>query len=430
MTRNKSVKILTLGCDKNLVDSEILIGALKEKNVRIVENEEYADFVIVNTCGFLERARKESIISILEAAELKNQNRYGKLLVMGCMSAKYGQDIKSEIKEVDYAYGVTQTNEIVKIITGNPYTNNLYLSKADLETKHLAYIRISDGCNHACSYCSIPSMRGKLKSRKEDDILAEIENDLNKGKKELVIIGQEINSYGLDLYNEFRINPLLKEISSLVKDRAWIRLLYTYPSLVNQKFIETMAEYENICNYIDFPIQHTEDSILKVMNRGETQKTIFKKLEMMRDIIPEIAIRTSLICGFPMETRKIFNQMLKTVEKMSFDRLGCFAYSREEGTKAIELDYIPTLKTAEKRVAELMKIQQQISYNKNQELIGKVEKVLVDRYEGEYSVCRSFRDAVEIDNEILVKEKLPLGEFSKVLIEDAFEFDLVGKVVE
>jgi ribosomal protein S12 methylthiotransferase len=428
----KKIKIITLGCDKNTVDSEVLGGQLYKCGVLISPDYTEADAVIINTCGFIDSARKESVMTILEAIEEKKQGKFGKVFVMGCMSERYREDLVNELPEVDNVYGLKEFEKMISDITGeNPEDiSGCYNERIVLDNDHTAYVRISDGCNHKCSYCSIPLMRGKLISRTEESILEEIKTLVDADVKEIILIGQEISTYGIDIYKEKRINKLLGKISEIVGKDRWIRLMYTYPPEVDRAFIETMAKYDNICNYIDFPIQHSETDLIKQMFRNDTRDTLLEKLKFMREIIPGIAVRTSIITGFPGENRKHFLGLLDFIEKVKFERLGCFPYSPEEGTKAVELPERPLLKTAEHRASEIMEIQQQISFENNQKLIGNIEKVLIDKIDGEYSIGRTYRDAPGIDNEVLIKEKLQTGQFYNVKITDAVEFDLYGEIAE
>ncbi len=441
----KRIKIVTLGCSKNLVDSEVFSGQIvKYDDIEISPDFDEADAVIINTCGFIDSSRKESVDTILEAIEEKESGTYKKVYVMGCMSEKYKQDLSDSMPEVDRIYGLkefsTMTDEIAKDLStlkSKPLKAtdkndiNYFTDRISLEQDHTVYIRISDGCNHRCSYCSIPSMRGKYISRTIESIISEVKTFVLADVKEFIIIGQEITSYGADIYNgERKIYDLIREISKVVGDERWIRLMYTHPIDVDRKFVETIRDCKNVCNYIDFPIEHSETNILKKMFRRDTRQGLIDKINMMREVIPDITIRTSLILGFPTESRKDFLGLREFVSQMELDRVGCFPFSLEEDTKAALLPQKPLKKTAERRVAEIMGIQQDISFNKNVKLIGNVEKVLIDQIDGDFSIGRTFRDAPGIDNEVIIKGKLSIGEFYNVEIIDAVEFDLYGEIVD
>jgi len=431
----RKVKIITLGCSKNSVDSEIIGGILDRENITVAPDFEDGEAIIINTCGFIDTARKESIVTIVEAIEEKKAGKFAKVFVTGCMADKFRADLISALPEVDAVFGLKDFDAVAKAFGDKKIgkDENLFKERIALEADHVAYIRISDGCNHNCAYCSIPSMRGKYVSRTPDSILEEVATLVKGGVKEFILIGQEISGYGLDLYKEKRVNQLLTDISSIVDKDHWIRLMYTYPPFVDEKFMRTVAELPNLCKYLDFPIEHSETAILKAMKRGETREKLMDKIRMMREIIPGIALRTSIITGFPGEDRHHFNQMLKFLAEVRFDRLGCFPYSPEEGTPALLLPGRPTRRTAENRVAKIMTQQQEISFDNNLELVGSVQKVLVDSFEGEYAVGRTYRDAPDIDNEVLItdpKQQLEVGSFYNVKIEKASEFDLFASLVK
>ncbi len=442
--KNK-IKIVTLGCSKNLVDSEVFSGQIVKYNngIEISPDFDEADAIIINTCGFINSSREESVNTILEAVEEKNEGTYKKVYVMGCMSEKYKLDLSKSIPELDRIYGLKEfskmTDEIAKDLLPIKTTSNknqilkddknYFIDRISLEQDHTAYIRISDGCNHRCSYCSIPSMRGNYISRTIEDVLSEVKTFADANVKEFIIIGQEITSYGMDIYGgERKIYDLIKEMSNIVGKDRWIRLMYTHPIDVDEKFIKIFKNFDNVCNYIDFPIEHSETEILKKMFRRDTRESLIEKINLMRSIVPDITIRTSLILGFPTETRKNYLGLKNFVSDMKLDRVGCFSFSLEEDTKAALLPQKPSKATAEKRVAEIMDLQQEISYTKNMLLIGNIEKVLIDRIDGKFSIGRTFRDAPGIDNEVLVEEILEIGEFYSIKIIDAVEFDLYGEL--
>ncbi|NOR44929.1 MAG: 30S ribosomal protein S12 methylthiotransferase RimO [Candidatus Delongbacteria bacterium] len=422
----KKIKIVTLGCDKNLVDSEIIAGQLSEK-YEVSPDFTKGEAIIINTCGFIGDAKEESIETIFNAIELRTLGNFKKVFVTGCLAERYYDQLKNEMKEVDGVFHLKDFNGIIKeLIPDYKPSKDLFDERLALEMEHVAYLRISDGCNHNCSYCAIPSIRGRYTSRTEESILSEVKMLKKGGVKEIILIGQEISSYGTDLYKENRLIELLKGISKIAGKGMWIRLLYTHPPLVTKEFIEFIAKTDNICNYLDFPIEHSETEILKAMYRKDTRDGLLEKIKFIRKTIPNIALRTSIITGFPGETRKVFNNMLKFIKEVKFERLGVFAYSPEEDTDAVDLPNRVTRKTALKRVSEIMDIQQELSYEFNQTLIGNVEKVLIDRVEGEYSIGRTFRDTPDVDCEVLIKGSLDVGEFYQVNIVDATEFDLMG----
>ena len=426
----KKIKIVTLGCDKNLVDSEIIAGQLSEK-YEVSPDFTEGEAIIVNTCGFIGDAKEESIETIFNALELRELGNFKKVYVTGCLAERYYDQLKNDMKEVDGVFHLKDFNGIIKeLIPEYKPSKDLFNERLALEMEHVAYLRISDGCNHNCSYCAIPSIRGGYTSRTEESILSEVKMLKKGGVKEIILIGQEISSYGTDLYKENRLIKLLKDISKIAGKGMWIRLLYTHPPLVTKEFIEFITKTDNICNYLDFPIEHSETEILKAMYRKDTREGLLEKIKFMRKTIPNITLRTSIITGFPGETRKVFNNMLKFIKEVKFERLGVFAYSPEEDTDAVDLPNRVTRKTALKRVSEIMDIQQELSYEFNQTLIGNVEKVLIDRVEGEYSIGRTFRDTPDVDCEVLIKGSLDVGEFYNVKIVDATEFDLYGECVQ
>ncbi|MDA3886964.1 MAG: 30S ribosomal protein S12 methylthiotransferase RimO [Candidatus Delongbacteria bacterium] len=425
----KKIKIITLGCDKNLVDSEIIAGQLSNK-YEVSPDFTEGEAIIVNTCGFIGDAKEESIDTIFRAVEQKKFGKFKKVFITGCLAERYYKDLKKDLKEVDGVYHLKDFKGIVKeLIPDYKPSKDLFNERLALEMSHVAYVRISDGCNHNCSYCAIPSIRGKYTSRTEESILSEVQMLKKANVKEIILIGQEISSYGTDLYKENRLIKLLTKISMIAGKEMWIRLLYTHPPLVTDEFVEFIAKTENICNYLDFPIEHSETEILKAMYRKDSREGLLEKIKFMRKTIPNITLRTSIITGFPGETRKVFNNMLKFIKEAKFERLGVFAFSPEEDTDAIDLTNRVTRKTALKRVSEIMDIQQELSYEFNQTLIGNIEKVLIDRVEGEYSIGRTFRDTPDVDCEVLIKGSLDIGEFYQVKIIDATEFDLMGELV-
>jgi ribosomal protein S12 methylthiotransferase len=422
----KKLKIITLGCDKNLVDSEVLSGQMSEAYEISPEFSE-GEAIIINTCGFIGDAKKQSIEAILEAIEEKKKGNFKKLLLTGCLIQRYYKELKSEFPEADGFFRLGDIKGMMRELGINKRVSaNRFCERIALESDHTGYIKISDGCNHRCSYCAIPSIRGRYQSRSIDSILKEVEYLISGKVKEIILVGQEISSFGTDNYKKNMINDLLRELSKVCGKEKWIRLLYTHPPLVTRDFIETVATLDNVCNYIDFPIQHTESAILKSMGRADSTEKIFAKIKLMRKIIPDIVIRTSIITGFPGETVKVYNDMKKHLKELRFDRLGVFPYSLEEGTKASKMESRVGQTTAKKRSEEIMRIQQEISLENNTEKIGKIFKVLIDRKENSFSVGRTYGDSPDVDNEVLIKDDLEVGRFYDVKITDAEEFDLYG----
>lgn len=423
----KKIKIITLGCDKNLVDSEVIAGALSDK-YEISPDFESGEAVLINTCGFIGDAKKESIDAVLNAIEDKKNGKFKRVFLTGCLIQRYFKELKKEFKEADGFFRLGEVEKIADALDVEPSDpKNHFCSRVALEHDHIAYIKISDGCDHKCSYCAIPGIRGKYKSRSISSIIEEAESLLSGGRvKEIILVGQEISSYGKDINIRSGITELLKELSEVCGKERWIRLLYTHPPIVKKEFIETVAAYDNICNYLDFPVQHTETAILKMMKRGDTSDSILSRIKMMREIIPDIAVRTSIITGFPGESRKIFNSMKKHISEIRFDRLGVFPYSREEGTPAFSMDDQISKRTAVKRAGEILELQREISYEKNLELAGTFQKVLIDRCEGGESYGRTYRDAPDVDNEVIIQSELNPGEFYNIRIDDVSEYELYG----
>ncbi len=425
--RKKKIHILTLGCPKNLVDSEILIAGLKDK-FQIVEKPEKAQVILINTCGFIESAKQESIEKIFEAVELKEKGKVESVYVMGCLSERYKDELEKEIPEVDKFFGVEKFNEILNEL-GIDYKYELLGEREILTPKHFAYLKIAEGCDNPCSFCAIPIIRGKYVSRPMEDIIKEARKLAWRGVKELIIIAQDTTYYGLDIYGKRKLAELLMRLSE-IDGIEWIRLMYAYPAKFPVEVLDVMAQNPKICKYIDIPIQHISDKILKSMRRGITKQKTIELLKMIRDKVPEVAIRTSLIVGYPGETQSDFEELIDFVASFKFDRLGVFTYSQEDGTPAFELgDPIPP-DEKERRMALLMNVQRDIILEKNEKLLGKRLKVLVDRKEGDYFVGRTQWDAPEIDLEVLIDGgDLKIGEFCEVEIYDYFEYDLIGRAI-
>ncbi|MCS7229311.1 MAG: 30S ribosomal protein S12 methylthiotransferase RimO [Candidatus Kryptonium sp.] len=423
--KTKKIHILTLGCPKNLVDSEVLISKLKN-DFKIVEKPEKAEIVIINTCGFIDSAKQESIDKIFEVVSLKEKGKLENVYVMGCLVERYKDELEKEIPEVDKFFGVEKFNEILKEL--NVDYNRELLGEREITTGHYAYIKISEGCDNPCSFCAIPLIRGKYISRPIEEIIKEAQKLAWKGVKELIIVAQDTTYYGLDIYGERKLAELLQRLSE-INGIEWIRLMYTFPAKFPEEVIDVIAKNEKICKYIDIPIQHISDKILKSMRRGITKKRTIELLEKIREKIPEVAIRTSLIVGYPGESEKEFEELLNFVNEFKFDRLGVFTYSQEEGTTAYDLgDPIPT-EEKEKRMALIMNAQRNIILKRNESMIGRKLKVLIDRKEKGYYVGRTQWDAPEIDLEVLVEdENLEIGKFYDVEIYDFFEYDLIGRI--
>ncbi len=425
MSSNQKVNFVSLGCAKALVDSEKLLGALKNTNFSVVDDPEKADSMVINTCGFIDIARQESIDTILHAAKLKKEGKIGKLIVMGCLSERYPQELSSEIPEVDYFFGSNDHTKIMQFLTGKEYAQDdpIFL-RSILTPEHFAYIKIAEGCDNGCSFCSIPIMRGLQKSRSIDSILWEAEKLLEQGIKELLVIAQDTTSYGWDLKPKQYLGDLISELDNL--NFEWIRIHYAHPAHLSKKIIQSMADSKNVCSYLDMPIQHASDPILKSMRRGLNSNGIKKRIQLLREAIPDIRIRTTLIAGYPGETNEDFKKMLSFVEEVQFDRLGVFTYSEEDGTLAKNLkDDIP-INVKNDRKAQIMDLQADISNEKNQSMIGKTLKVLIDDVGEKHSVGRTEYDSPEIDNIVNINQALKIGQFYNIKIESANEFELIG----
>ena len=425
MSSNQKVNFVSLGCAKALVDSEKLLGALKNTNFSIVDDPEKADSMVINTCGFIDIARQESIDTILHAAKLKKEGKIGKLIVMGCLSERYPQELSSKIPEVDYFFGSNDHTKIMQFLTGKEYAQDdpIFL-RSILTPEHYAYIKIAEGCDNGCSFCSIPIMRGLQKSRSIDSILWEAEKLLEQGIKELLVIAQDTTSYGWDLKPKQYLGDLISELDNL--NFEWIRIHYAHPAHLSKKIIQSMADSKNVCSYLDMPIQHASDPILKSMRRGLNSNGIKKRIQLLREAIPDIRIRTTLIAGYPGETNEDFKKMLSFVEEVQFDRLGVFTYSEEDGTLAKNLNDDIPINVKNDRKAQIMDLQADISNEKNQSMIGKTLKVLIDDVGEKHSVGRTEYDSPEIDNIVNINQALKIGQFYNIKIESANEFELIG----
>ncbi|MGY8783064.1 MAG: 30S ribosomal protein S12 methylthiotransferase RimO [Fidelibacterota bacterium] len=429
MNENKKLNMISLGCAKNLVDSEILLGGLGKTNVSITENIEEAETIVVNTCGFLDIAREESVDTILQAAELKKTGALKELVVMGCLSERYPEELKKEIPEVDRIFGSNDHQQIVSFLTGKDYAKDDPLFFRSLMTpNHYAYLKIAEGCDNACSFCSIPLMRGLQKSRSIPAIMGEAERLVSNGTKELLVIAQDSTSFGYDLPGKVYLSDLLRELNT-IDALEWIRVHYAHPAHLSQRIIEALAESEKVCRYLDMPIQHAADSVLKSMKRGLGQDGIRNRITRLREAIPEIALRTTLIVGYPGETEDDFESLSDFVREMEFDRLGVFTYSEEEGTTAEVLDDNIPREVKDYRKNQILEIQHDISLDKNEAFVGKTLKVLVDEVGEKVSIGRTEYDSPEIDNIVHVKGNAEKGTFVNVKIEEVNEYELIGHVV-
>lgn len=425
---NQKLNMISLGCAKALVDSELLLGGLKNAQFDITQEPEEADTIVVNTCGFLDIAREESIETILQAAELKKSGNLKQLVVMGCLSERFPEELAKEIPEVDRFFGSKNIHQVTSFLTGKDYAKDDPLFYRSLMTPgHYAYLKIAEGCDNGCSFCSIPLMRGLQKSRPIDSIMWEAEKLVDQGIKEMLVIAQDSTSYGWDLTPKVYLSDLIKELDTL--DIEWIRLHYAHPAHLSQRIIDAMANAKKVCRYLDMPIQHGSDKILKSMRRGLGKDGIRDRVLRLREAIPDIRIRTTLIVGYPGETDDEFKQLYDFIEEMEFDRLGIFTYSEEEGTLAEALkDDVPTDVKHERKV-EIMDLQANISSEKNNAMVGATLTVLVDKSGDTVSVGRTEFDSPEIDNIVHIKGVVKKGEFVDVKIDSSNEFELIGTPV-
>ncbi|MGQ9819003.1 MAG: 30S ribosomal protein S12 methylthiotransferase RimO [Candidatus Kapaibacteriales bacterium] len=424
--------VLTLGCSKNLVDSEYLISQLESNGFSFTENINEASTCIINTCGFIKPSVEESLQIILQVVELKSKRKLNNLIVAGCMSQRFNDELQNQFPEVDFITGVDSSEAILHFLKRNDELKyNLIGERKLLTPKHYAYLKISEGCNRECSFCAIPLIRGKHKSKPLDKILEEAKFLALQGVKELILVSQDSSSYGIDLYSKPKLAELLSNLSD-INDFRWIRLMYTYPMGFPDEALDVIAERDNICKYVDIPLQHISDRVLKSMRRGTTRKSIEVLLEKIRSKIPNVAIRTTFIVGYPNETEKDFRELLEFIQDFKFDRIGVFTYSSEDGTYSFQLgDPIP-IDEKNLRRDELMKKQMEISYNLNRNLIGKKILVLVDEFDGKRYIARTEKDAPEVDNNVLIKnpkKRIEIGSFVEVVVETAKSYDLFGKAM-
>ncbi len=435
------VLLISLGCDKNLVDSEVMLGLLHKAGHEITNDENEAEAVVINTCSFIKDAKEESINTIIEMGQLKKTGNLKKLIVAGCLSQRYKDEILTELPEIDTIIGSTNYDKIVEaigtsqksIVDSINYMPTGISERVVTTGSYMAYLKIAEGCSKMCTYCIIPYIRGRYRSIPMEELIASAKKLAEEGIKELVLVAQETTLYGTDLYGKKMLPELLKELCK-IDGFEWIRLLYCYPEEITDELIDVMASEEKICHYIDIPIQHSENDILKKMGRKTDKESISSLINKLRDKIPDIAIRTSLISGFPGETKELHEGLLDFVDEFEFDRLGVFTYSAEEGTPAASFDNQVDEKVAENWRDEIMSLQQEISYSKNQEMLGKVIKVIIEGYltDDDVYVGRSYKDAPSVDGLVFVNSdrELMSGTFIDVLITDVNEYDLTGDVVE
>ena len=419
-----------MGCSKNLYDSEVLMGQLKASD-KIVVHEEEGNIVVVNTCGFINNAKEESVNTILDQIQKKQSGVIDQLFVTGCLSERYKPDLEKEMPEVDAYFGTTDLPQLLKVL-GADYKHELLGERVSTTPKNYSYFKVSEGCDRPCSFCAIPLMRGKHQSTAIEELISRAEKLAQNGVKELLLIAQDLTYYGLDLYKKRRLADLLLSLTK-VEGIEWIRLHYAFPTGFPMEVIEVMKNEPKICNYLDIPLQHISDPILKSMRRGTTKQKTTDLILNIRKILPEIAIRTTLIVGYPGETVEDFEILKKWVKQMRFERLGCFTYSHEENTHAYNLEDDVPQEVKQERANEIMKIQSEISWEQNQKKVGKIYRCVIDRKQGDYFVGRTEIDSPDIDNEVLIDAKkyyLKTGDFANLLIFKATDFDLYGKLVK
>lgn len=437
------VKIATvsLGCPKNTVDSEVMLGTLQESGYKIITDASKADVIIINTCGFIESAKKESIDTIIEFAKYK-ETSCQVLIVTGCLVQRYKEELSKEIPEIDGIMGTGDYDKIIDCIESNlkgekfSSTDNLEYLYDDLTPrmlstpKYTAYLKIAEGCDNHCTYCIIPSLRGKYRSRTIESIVTEAKNLASKGVKEIILVAQDTTVYGLDLYGELTLPKLLRSLNE-VEELKWIRILYCYPTYMTDELIQTIKELPKVCNYIDIPLQHGDNSVLKRMGRNETRDELISLIQKIRRAIPDVVLRSSLIVGFPGEKESHFDNLVDFVKEIKLDRLGAFTYSKEEGTAAAKLSEQLPERIKKLRQHRIMKAQKEISYVITKEKIGKEFDCLVEGYENNVLIGRTYGDAPEIDGKVIVHtdKKVNLGEFIKVKIINSTEYDLIGEII-
>jgi ribosomal protein S12 methylthiotransferase len=429
--KKDKVNIITLGCSKNMVDSEVLSGQLVANDIDVVHESAKKDhnIVIVNTCGFIDKAKAESINTILDQVELKRRGKLDKVYVTGCLSERYKNNLEEEIPEVDAFFGTMELPKILKTLEAD-YKAELIGERLLSTPSHYAYLKISEGCNRTCSFCAIPLMRGQHISRPIEQLVAEAEGLVRRGVKEIMLIAQELTYYGLDIYKKRELPKLMHALAD-IKGLEWIRLHYAYPSKFPLEILDAMRERDNICNYLDIPLQHASNNMLKAMKRQITREEMTELIYNIRERVPGICLRTTLITGFPGETQDDVEEVKAFLQEHRFDRVGVFTYSHEENTSAYDLADALTDEEKEARAQEIMEVQQEISFEKNQEKVGKTFRVIVDKKEAGRYLGRTEFDSVEVDNEVVINtsKRLPIGEFVNVKITRAYDYDLEGEVV-
>ncbi len=430
--KKNTINVITLGCSKNVYDSEILMGQLKANQMDVKhETSDDANIVVVNTCGFIDNAKEESVNTILEQIERKEEGKIDKLFVTGCLSERYKPDLEKEMPNVDEFFGTKDLPNLLKSL-GADYKHELVGERLTTTPSHYAYLKISEGCDRKCSFCAIPLMRGGHKSTSIEDLVTESEKLAAKGVKELILIAQDLTYYGLDLYKERRLSELMTKLSE-VEGIEWIRIHYAFPTAFPEDVLEVIRTNPRICTYMDIPLQHVSDNLLSSMRRGTTMKKTKDLIIKFRKEVPGITIRTSLIVGYPGETEKEFQELLDFVEESKFDRLGVFTYSHEENTHAFNLKDDVPMEVKHQRAEEVMDLQSSISYELNQKRIGKIYKVLFDRKEGDYFIGRTEFDSPDVDNEVIVNAKdfyVRIGDFANIKIIKSDHYDLYGEVVD
>jgi ribosomal protein S12 methylthiotransferase len=432
LKKNK-VNVVTLGCSKNIFDSEVMMAQLKANKFEVEHEAEQDDseIVIINTCGFIDNAKQESIDTILRYADAKNEGAVDKVYVTGCLSERYKDDLESEIPEVDAFFGTRELPRLLKTLKAD-YKHELVGERLLTTPSHYAYFKIAEGCDRPCSFCAIPLMRGKHKSTPMEELVEQAKGLAAKGVKELMLIAQDLTYYGLDLYGKRNLAELIDKLAD-VEGIEWIKLHYAFPAGFPMDVLDVMNKRENVCNYLDIPLQHGSTSMLKAMRRGITREKTEALIEKMRETVPGIAIRTTLISGYPGETEEDFQEMYDWVKRSRFDRLGIFTYSHEENTHAYNAEDDVPEEVKRERADKIMELQSGISYELNQEKIGKTYKVLFDKVEGDYFIGRTEFDSPEVDNEVLVKKEntyIRLGDFTNVKITNADHYDLYGEVID
>jgi ribosomal protein S12 methylthiotransferase len=428
LKKNK-INVVTLGCSKNVYDSEVLMGQLRANNKEVAHEEE-GNVVVINTCGFIANAKEESVNTILDYVQRKEAGHVDKVFVTGCLSERYKPDLEKEIPNVDAYFGTTDLPNLLKAL-GADYKHELIGERLTTTPKNYAYLKIAEGCDRPCSFCAIPLMRGKHRSTPIEDLVKEAEKLAANGVKELILIAQDLTYYGLDLYKKRNLAELLQALAQ-VEGIEWIRLHYAFPTGFPMDVLEVMRNEPKICNYIDIPLQHISDSILKSMRRGTTQAKTTQLLQDFRAAVPEMAIRTTLIVGYPGETEEDFETLKQWVQEMRFERLGCFTYSHEENTHAYQFEDDVPEDVKQERANAIMEIQSQISWELNQEKIGKTFRCIIDRKEGHHFIGRTEFDSPDVDNEVLIdatKHYVKIGDFTNIKITDASDYDLFGEPV-